>query len=130
MKILVCGGRDFDSWEIIANTLSSYYEDFLNTAPLDDKFIIIEGGAKGADFLARVWAVLQNSYTNDIEIREYPANWGKFGKQAGFKRNIDMLEKESPDLVVAFSGGNGTAHCIREAKKRGIVVHEHSSNNS
>lgn len=52
-----------------------------------------------------------------------PAEWGKYGKSAGFKRNIEMLDME-PEMVLAFQVGrsSGTQHTIDQAVKRGIPV--------
>lgn len=55
---------------------------------------------------------------------KHPAKWrvnGSFDRQAGFKRNIEMLES-GVDFVLAFWDGSspGTAHTLREAKKRSI----------
>lgn len=82
--------------------------------------LVIHGGANGADDIADRWAD-----DNRIECRIYPAEWSLYGKSAGPKRNIVMLEAWPEAIVLAFPrGGPGTAHCIREAKKRGMVVYE------
>lgn len=112
MKILVCGGRDFND--------VAYLEEVLNGILAISKVdIIIEGEAKGADTLARNWAD-----KNNISVDKYPADWDKNGKSAGFKRNEQMLIEGKPDLVVAFPGGNGTRHMIKIAKKHGFPVLE------
>lgn len=112
MRVLVCGGREYDNWNVFSNTL-----DF--ELAFGDKNVIIQGGAKGADFLARVWAKDRN-----VLFEEYPANWKKYGKGAGGVRNQQMLEEGKPDLVIAFPGGSGTADMVRRAKKAGVEVIE------
>lgn len=113
MKILVCGGREFDNWGITQSTLD-------DIASKNEKFItIIEGGAKGADFLSRVWAIYRN-----FDYKEYPANWKAHGKGAGPIRNQQMLDEGKPDLVVAFPGDSGTADMVWRAKKAGVKVIE------
>ena len=108
-KVLVCGGRDYDDWGVLYDTLYDLLED----GPI----VIIQGGAKGADFLAKVWAkhMIQESH-------EYPANWKTYGKRAGSVRNQQMLDEGKPDLVVAFQGGHGTADMVRRARKAGVEV--------
>jgi hypothetical protein len=59
-----------------------------------------------------------------VPFKGYPAPWGAFGKGAGFLRNTEMLRIERPDLVISFRGNEGTAHCVREAKRMGIPVEE------
>lgn len=59
---------------------------------------------------------------NFIRVEEYPADWARFGKSAGYLRNKQMLEEGKPDLVVAFPGGRGTANMIAIAMKAGVKV--------
>lgn len=56
-------------------------------------------------------------------MREFRAEWNKFGRSAGYRRNLVMLEQD-PDLVIAFQLDNspGTAHAIEIARKRKIPV--------
>lgn len=122
MKILVCGGRDFVDKEKIfgvlnelANKHSKFYNPFDNWLPED--IMIISGAAKGADSLAVDWAVV-----NFATFKEYPADWDRFGKRAGYLRNQEMLEKENPDLVVAFPGGKGTAMMVSLSYRHGCKV--------
>ncbi len=51
-----------------------------------------EGGARGADRLARVWAQL-----GGIEVETHPAQWERDGKAAGPIRNRAMLVNGRPD---------------------------------
>lgn len=115
MKILVCGGRDYLDYITMVKTLDDIIQD------LDpDKVVIIQGGAKGADFLAKVYAY--NWGWGGLVCKEFPADWGKFGKGAGHIRNQQMLDEGEPDLVVAFPGGAGTADMIKRAEKAGVKV--------
>ena len=81
-------------------------------------FCVIHGGARGADRMADAWAD-----EHRVHIHEVLPDWDRYGRRAGFVRNMEMLDLE-PDLVVAFLAGEsrGTRHTIREAEKRGIPV--------
>lgn len=114
MRILVCGGRDFDRYGYMSVKLW----DILDTLETDD-ITFIQGGAKGADFLARAFSV-----TEEFPYEEYPADWKKYGKGAGHIRNQQMIDEGKPDLVVAFPGGRGTADMVKRAKDAGIKVEE------
>src|SRR5690606_36311088 len=67
-----------------------------------------------------------------IAVKGYPADWDRYGKQAGFVRNqmmVDLLVKWSTSSidpvsvqVIAFPGGNGTKHCADRAERAGIAV--------
>lgn len=108
MRILVCGGRDFDDYNILSQHLNQYISSGLT---------LIHGAARGADSLAERWAK-----DNADNIEAYPADWDKYGKRAGYIRNVQMLNEGKPDLVIAFPGGKGTQMMINLAEAAGIPV--------
>ena len=112
MRVLVCGGRDFDNYNLLVDTLTGLLGQY---APKD--VIFISGRARGADRLGERFAK-----TNNCELLVFPADWDKFGKGAGHIRNQQMIDEGKPDLVVAFPGNRGTADMVRRAKKAGIEV--------
>jgi hypothetical protein len=111
VRVLVCGGRDFNNVAFIWSRLDALHEQKGFTH-------LIHGGARGADTIAGDWAK-----TKPIERYVCRADWDKYGKAAGPYRNARMLEW-LPDLVVAFPGGRGTADMIRQAKSAGVEVVE------
>lgn len=85
---------------------------------------LVHGGQRGADTAAAGWAAL-----NRVECQPYHAEWDRFrtvrGKNpAGPIRNRMMLQTERPDVLIAFPGNDGTAHCVKLAKRLGIFVWE------
>lgn len=111
MIVLVCGGRNYRNALRVMRKLTELHQ----TEPIN---LIIQGGARGADFLASHWAE-----ANEIPCLRVPAKWSVFGKQAGHLRNRAMLEYK-PDLVVAFPGGAGTRNMIETAQNCGVEVKE------
>lgn len=92
MRILISGGRNFQSYLTVCEVL--------------DRIFITElahGGAVGTDTLAGAYAK-----ANDIPCTVYKANWDLHGKAAGMIRNKEMLKDFKPDLVILFPGGVGT----------------------
>lgn len=85
-----------------------------------DDVVIIEGGARGIDTLAYLWAK-----ANGYAYKRYPAEWDKYhvaGKKnpAGMIRNVTML-KACTHYVAMWDGVSpGTGGAIREAIKLGI----------
>ena len=49
MRVLVCGGRNYDNRDLVWRALDQYQENY---GPLT----VIQGGAPGADQWAREWA--------------------------------------------------------------------------
>ena len=106
MRVLVCGGREYRNWERLYEVLDGL-----------DVTEVVEGGARGADRLAREWAL-----SRLIPIKTFKADWKKDGRAAGPKRNQRMLNEATPDLVVAFLGGRGTADMVRRASNALVPV--------
>lgn len=105
-RFAIVGSRSFNNYYIVYKTLKRY---------LPEKALIVSGEAKGADTLAQIYA-LQNGYMFDA----YPAKWEQYGRSAGMKRNVDMIQNS--DNVIAFWDGNspGTKNFIDLAKKRNM----------
>lgn len=116
VRVLVCGGRDYDDWETIKTTLDGL------SAKYGAVDAVIYGAATGADSLVREWAKLRR-----VPHIGFPAEWPRLGKAAGPLRNQRMLADGKPDLVVAFPGGRGTADMVRRAKAAGVEVVEINS---
>ena len=105
--ILVCGGRDYSDYSRVGEVLAEH---------VTQNDVLIEGGARGADTLARQWAT-----ENGVHVATVKALWDYYGKSAGFLRN-DAMRKLKPDLVIAFPGGAGTAMMVDLAIKDDIPV--------
>jgi hypothetical protein len=112
MRVLVCGGRDFDDAGLVGATLDGYWERSRH-------MVVIQGGASGADRLARAWCVRRL-----VMYENYPAAWKTHGKAAGPIRNQHMIDEGRPEIVVAFPGGRGTADMVRRSREAGIPVIE------
>lgn len=112
MKVLVCGGRDYNDYGNVKAHLDALHD----MEPITE---IIHGGASGADTLAGLWAT-----QNNVKLNIFPAEWEKHGRAAGPIRNTIMLEVGKPELVLAFRGGRGTANMVKQAEDAGVEVME------
>ena len=108
MKLAVVGSRTFNDYAVLATWIDGVFYQFAN----ESEEGIISGGARGADKLAADYAE-----NRDIEYIEFPAEWDKYGKSAGFIRNQQIVD--ACDIVLAFWDGKsrGTADTIEKAKK-------------
>lgn len=112
-KVIIAGSRGFGNYQLLkkkCNYILSKKRDEYN-------IVIISGGANGADKAGEKYAKDEKF---DLEV--YPANWKKYGKSAGFRRNEQM--GEIADALIAFWDGesHGTKHMIDIATKKGIEV--------
>ena len=106
VSVLVCGGRKFNGWTAMQRALDRIRPD-----------VIIHGAAAGADSMAGRYA-----QENGIECQEFPAEWERYGRSAGYRRNQEMLDEGKPDLVVAFPGGPGTQNMVKISRHQGFDV--------
>ena len=83
--------------------------------------LIIQGGALGADNMARRWADKNKIPHSGMKFK---ADWDKYKKGAGPIRNKRMIDENDIDLVIAFEGGSGTANMVMQARKAGLDVIE------
>lgn len=120
MKVIVCGGRDYYDSVTFFREMDRIHAERKLT-------LIIEGGQRtrdeyrgiigGADYWAYMWACSRKV----LHVRE-DAEWLKYGKGAGPRRNQTMIEKHQPDAVIAFKGRAGTQDMIRRAYECGLEV--------
>jgi len=115
LRILVCGGRDWDNEDRISRGIQAALIQW--TIPSLDYLVIIHGVARGADTLAG-----QIAKREGIRTEVYKAEWDKYGKKAGYLRNVKMLEEGKPHVVLAAPGGRGTAMMVSLAKRAGVPV--------
>lgn len=133
MRVLVCGGRDYGNRDLVYETLDQFHTE----RPIT---LLIQGGATGADALAKDWANSRN-----IALQEFVADWdnldvpvllmkfrrGKaYNALAGIERNKRMLAEGVPDVVIKFPGGRGTfdmlcrAYTLKRTTRKELQVIE------
>ena len=112
-KIIIAGGRDFMDY----NLLKEKTNKILQEKKVTHKIVIISGCARGADTLG-----LRYASENTFDVEEYPADWDKYGKKAGYMRNVEMAE--NADALIAFWDGKskGTKHMIDIATERNLPI--------
>ena len=114
MRLLVCGSRVWTDQARLIQVLDEIHA-------LKPITCLIEGEARGADKMARQWAI-----ANKVPVEAYPADWAALPQAAGLVRNTKMLMEGKPDLVVAFSKdltqSPGTSNMIAQARRAGVEV--------
>lgn len=114
-RLLVTGSRTWTDAGVIAGVLAGHYRDGA---------VLVSGACPhGADALAEdYWALLGG------EVERHPAEWTKYGKRAGFRRNAEMVNAGAT-LCAAFIKDNspGASHCAGLARAAGIPVEIHTA---
>lgn len=111
MKVIIAGGREYNNKAQLERVLDTIFN-------LNKPKAIISGMARGADKLGAEYAKEKG-----ITLIEMPADWNKYGKSAGYKRNEQMAS--IADAVIAFWDGEskGTGHMIKEMRRLGKLIH-------
>lgn len=112
-KVIIAGSRGFSNYKLLREKCNEY----LREKRKEYNIIIISGGARGADTLGEKYA-----QDEGFSLEVFPANWNKFGKSAGFRRNEQMAEVA--DALIAFWDGksHGTKHMIEIMKNKKLLV--------
>jgi aspartate aminotransferase-like enzyme len=110
LKILVSGSRYYKNYRKILSFLTRMKQKH-------SEVIVVEGGARGADTLARKACEKLN-----IKCKEYNANWEKYGRAAGPIRNQQMLDDNDDIEIVAIfheelNKSKGTKDMLKRARK-------------
>lgn len=107
-KIIIAGGRDFQDYIFLKNTLDELFKNIIDKKNIE----IVSGHAKGVDSLGEKYAK-----ENNINLKIFPADWNTYGKSAGYIRNVQM--KDYADYLIAFwnSKSKGTKNMIDLMKK-------------
>lgn len=125
-RAIVCGGRRYSDEVRLYQILDAARERLALS-------FVIEGGASGADELARSWRLHRG-----VPGETYKADWeniwrpgavvrrrrdgAQYDALAGHVRNQRMIDEGRPELVIAFPGGRGTDDMVRRAEAAGLRV--------
>lgn len=115
VRVLVTGSRTWEAAEVIVVALA---EAFAVNPPGED-FTVVHGACPaGADDMAD-----RAARRFGWQVERHAADWDRYGKAAGFRRNIEMV-KAGADVCLAFikDGSRGASHCAAAAKRAGIPV--------
>jgi hypothetical protein len=114
MRLIIAGGRDFNDYDFLADETSRF---IIENVGRQEEVIIISGLAKGADTLG-----CQLAQECGYPLEGFAAEWGRYGRSAGIKRN-KLMAKSGTHLLAFWDGkSRGTMHMIDFAYEQGLVV--------
>ena len=112
-RVLVTGSRNWTNRATIKEAMIGVWE----TAMRPEEMVLVSGAnPKGADHIAE-----QVASDCGWRIERHPAQWDKWGKAAGVRRNTEMVES-GVDVCIAFikDRSKGATNCSQTAMRAGI----------
>jgi hypothetical protein len=109
MKLIIAGGRNITDYALVLQGMQES-----GFSPTE----IVSGMALGVDTLA-----IQYAQENNLPLAEFHADWSKFGRSAGPRRNRQMAEYADALLAIWDGESRGTKNMIEEATKRNLQVY-------
>lgn len=103
MKVIIAGSRIFNSPTIL---------DLIIPGSEYHITEIVCGMARGIDMLGYNYGM-----KNNIPVKEFPANWKRFGKKAGHIRNWEMGEYADSAIIIWDGESRGTQSMIHVMKE-------------
>ena len=112
-RVIIAGTRSFNNYELLRTSCNN----LLSVKQRTHTVVIISGTARGADQLGERYA-----HERGYDVQQFPANWERDGKAAGYIRNAKMAD--NADALIAFWDGmsNGTKNMIDNARRKGLAV--------
>lgn len=115
-KLIVAGTRSFNDYELLRSVITQLFMK-RHCWIIDWNEEIVSGGAPGADTLAVRYAT-----EADIPFKVFPADWKKYGRSAGPRRNRQMAEYADAAIVFWDGKSRGTQNMIQQMRELGKAV--------
>ena len=109
MKVIVAGSRSVTSKSVVFELLNMVSIGVTE---------LVSGAASGVDTLGEEWAKEQG-----IAIKQFPADWEKLGKRAGYVRNEQMAEYADALIAIWDGVSPGSKHMIDVARNKDLSVY-------
>ena len=111
MKLIIAGSRTIEVNEHTIQDLISHFDIKPD--------IVLSGGASGIDSCGERYADLVGA-----EIELHKAEWDKYGRAAGPRRNEQMAKEADALLLIWDGGSNGSRNMKQNMKHLGKPVYE------
>jgi len=108
MRTIIAGSRSITDPQLVAKAVAE--SGFTITS-------VVSGGARGIDRLGEAWAT-----DHTIAITRFPAEWTRYGRSAGYRRNEVMAVHADALLAIWDGHSPGTRHMIDTARDHGLTV--------
>lgn len=117
MKVIIAGSRSINNIALVELACYKAMQRWKRNGIVSYITEVVCGEASGVDQLGKELAKKAN-----IPIKSFPADWDKYGKQAGYIRNAEMINYADALIAVWDGKSPGTKITIDLAKKKKLKV--------
>ncbi len=103
-KLIVAGARTVNEYSGVTSAVDVVVSQLVAEGY---EVEIVSGHALGVDQYGEKYA-----QDNDLDLVIMPANWKRYGKSAGYKRNKKMAEYADGLVAIKHNNSKGTQHMI------------------
>jgi hypothetical protein len=114
MRVIIAGSRTITHKEVVEEAVRR--SGFQITE-------VVSGCAIGVDSLGE-----EVARDLAMPVKQFPADWRRLGKKAGFLRNQQMADYADALIAVWDGKSRGTQDMVRRARKAGLQVFVHNPN--
>jgi hypothetical protein len=111
MKTIIAGSRSVIELEVVERVMARAATHSI--VPTE----VVLGTARGVDTLGKRWAE-----AHGLPVKRFAADWDRFGKSAGYRRNEQMATYADACVVIWDGSSRGSKHMAKLAKERGLKV--------
>jgi hypothetical protein len=108
MRVIIAGSRAITDFPTVCDAVQR------SGFPISR---VLSGMARGVDALA-----IRYAQEKGLPLDPFPAQWTKWGRGAGYKRNVQMAQNADALIAIWDGASPGTKHMIQVAKSRGLRV--------
>ena len=117
-RLLVTGSRTWHDIPAIERALAV----ILDRHP-EGVLLVYGACSRGADAIAAAYAARTPGY----QVEAHPADWRRYGRAAGYRRNAEMIALGADGCAAFIRGGSpGSTSAVRLARAAGIPVWLHA----
>lgn len=109
MKTIIAGSRGLQNRQRLEEAIR------LSSFTISE---VVSGGARGIDQLGEQWAK-----RTETPVRQFLADWDRYGKAAGPIRNAAMARYADALIAIWDGKSRGTLNMIEQAKKYGLKIY-------
>lgn len=113
-KLIVAGARTVNEYSGVTSAVDVVVSQLVAE---EYEVEIVSGHALGVDQYGERYA-----QDNDLDLVIMPANWKRYGKSAGYKRNKKMAEYADGLVAIKHKNSKGTQHMIDLATGANLKV--------